>query len=111
MSAFGCAEQNQFCNPNMPQGSPSRCTKLTASELLWENDRTEDIQLLQETDLERLNTTSISLNPFQRVIASYASAATSVGMYYSVFSRGVAALKGEFIFYRGSLLSHVLVNR
>lgn len=96
VSALGCAEQNQFCNPNIPEGSPSRCTKLTASELLWENNRVEDIELLQETEMATLNTTSISLNDFQKVIAGYGSAAASVGMYYSVFSRGVAALKGEF---------------
>lgn len=95
-SAMACAEQNQFCNPNKPQGSPSRCTKLTASELLWENNRLEDIQLLQENETKKLHNTSISLNSFQEVIAGYASSAISVGMYYSVFSRGAASLKGEF---------------
>lgn len=117
VSVLACAEQNQFCNPNVAQGSPSRCTKLTASELLWENNRLEDIQLLQETDVIRLHNTSIGLNPFQEVIAGYASSAASVGVYFGVFSRGVSALKGEFrplsviqhlsLFPRTLLTSHV----
>lgn len=96
---MACAEQNQWCNPNIAHGSPNRCTKLTASELLWENNRVEDIQLLQETEVKRLHNTSLSLSPFQEVLGGYASSAVSVGMYFSTFSRGVSALKGEIRVY------------
>jgi hypothetical protein len=96
VSALACAEQHQFCNPNIAQGAPNRCTKLTASERVWENNDVEDIQLLLETDVKRLHNTSLDLNPFQEVIAGYSSSAISGGMYFSVFGRGVAALKGEF---------------
>jgi hypothetical protein len=96
VSTMACAEQHQFCNPNIAHGSPSRCTKMTASELLWEHDRLENIQLLLETDLKRVKNSSLSLNPFQELVAGYASSAASIGMYFSIFSRGVSALKGEF---------------
>lgn len=96
VSALACAEQHQFCNPNIAHGSLNRCTKLTASELLWENNDMQTTRLLHETILKGVENNSISLNPFQKVIAGYSTAAVSVGMYFSVFSRGVAALKGEF---------------
>lgn len=96
VSALACAEQNQFCNPSLALDNPARCTKLTASELLWENNQMQDIRLLEENEIKRLHNTSLLLNPFQEVIAGYASSAVSVGMYFSVFSRGVSALKGEF---------------
>ena len=96
VSALACAEQNQWCNPNIAEGSPSRCTKLTASELLWEHNRLEDIQLLEETEVKPLRNSSLSLNPFQEVLAGYASIANSVGMYFGTFSRGVSSLKGEY---------------
>ena len=53
-------------------------------------------RLLNETVMKRLENTSLSLNSFQKVIAGYSTSAVSVGMYFSVFSRGVAALKGKF---------------
>lgn len=112
VSALACAEQHQFCNPNIAQGTPNRCTNLTASERLWENNDVEDIQLLLETDVKRLHNTSLGLNPFQEVIAGYSSSAISVGMYFSVFARGVAALKGESLYINGSSKSygHFLIS-
>lgn len=95
ISILGCAEQHQYCNPNIAESSSDRCTKLSASELLWGPNHVEDFQLLQDTGLTQLHNTSIHLNPFQEIIAGYSSATLSAGMYFSVFSRGAAALKGK----------------
>lgn len=99
ISALACAEQHQFCNPNIAEDSPDRFTSLTASELVWGQNHVEDFQLLQDTGLTRLHNTSIHLNPFQEIIAGYSSSALSAGMYFSVFSRGASALKGKFRLY------------
>ncbi len=95
ISALACAEQHQYCNPNIVEGDPDRCTELTASELLWGENNVEDFQLLQDTGLTRLHNTSIHLNSFQEIIAGYSSAVMSAGMYFAVFSRGPSALKGK----------------
>lgn len=95
ISAMACAEQHQYCNPNIAEGLKDRCTELTASELLWGNNRVEDFQLLQDTELTKVYNTSIHLNPFQEILAGYSSAALSAGMYFAVFSRGLSALKGK----------------
>lgn len=103
ISAMACAEQHQYCNPNIAEGAKDRCTELTASELLWGDNYVEDFQLLQDTDLTRVYNTSINLNPFQEILAGYSSAALSAGMYFAVFSRGPSALKGKVTsFYRSS---------
>ena len=104
ISALACAEQHQFCNPNIAEGSPDRCTDLTASELLWGQNHVEDTQLLKDNRLTRLSNTSIHLNPFQEIIAGYSSATLSAGMYFSLFSRAASALKGKFCIY-GILLT------
>ena len=96
ISAMACAEHHQYCNPNIVgQGATDRCTELTASELVWGDNCVEDFQLLQDTELKRVQNTSIHLNPFQGILAGYSSAAMSAGMYSAVFSRGPAALKGK----------------
>lgn len=95
ISAMACAEQHQYCNPNIAEGRKDRCTELTASELLWGNNGVEDFQLLQDTVLRKVYNTSIHLNPFQEILAGYSSAALSAGMYFAVFSRGPSALKGN----------------
>lgn len=95
ISAMACAEQHQYCNPNIAEGTKDRCTELTASELVWRDNNVEDFQLLQDTELTKVYNTSILLNPFQEILAGYSSAVMSAGMYFAVFSRGPHALKGK----------------
>lgn len=95
ISAMACAEQHQYCNPNIAEGNKDRCTELTASERVWGDNNIEDFQLLQDTELTKVHNTSIHLNPFQEILAGYSSAAMSAGMYFAVFSRGPYALKGK----------------
>lgn len=104
ISAMACAEQHQYCNPNIAEGNKDRCTELTASERVWGDNNIEDFQLLQDTELTKVHNTSIHLNPFQEILAGYSSAAMSAGMYFAVFSRGPYALKGKVTVFLKNIL-------
>jgi hypothetical protein len=97
ISAVACAEQHQYCNPTIGSGDLPRCTNLTGAQLLWPHDDVPAIQLIRDTGLSTLKNDTLGLNSFQALLAGYSSAATSAGMYFAVFSRGAAALRGMFI--------------
>jgi hypothetical protein len=97
ISAMACAEQHQYCNPAVASGKSPRCTNLTGAQLLWPNDEVSAIQLIRDTGLSAIKNDNLGFNSFQALIAGYSSAATSAGMYFAVFSRGAAALRGTFI--------------
>ena len=97
ISAVACAEQHQYCNPAVASGQLPRCTNLTGAQLLWPHDDVPAIQLIRDTGLSTLKNDNLGFSPFQALLAGYSSAATSAGMYFAVFSRGAAALRGMFI--------------
>jgi hypothetical protein len=94
ISAVACAEQHQYCNPTVADGKSPRCTNLTGGQLLWPQDDVPIFQLIRDTDLSTLRNENLNFNSFQALLAGYSSAATSAGMYFAVFSRGAAALRG-----------------
>lgn len=94
ISAMACAEQHQYCNPAVAKGTLPRCTDLTGAQLLWPQDDVPAIQVIRDTGLSPLKNDYLGFNPFQAHMAGYSSAATSAGMYFAVFSRGAAALRG-----------------
>ena len=53
ISAMACAEQHQYCNPNIAEGLKDRCTDLNASERLWGNNRVEDFQLFSGYGIDK----------------------------------------------------------
>ncbi|KAI9890825.1 MAG: hypothetical protein M1814_003609 [Vezdaea aestivalis] len=97
---LACAEQHQYCNPNKAEGAPDRCTALTGSELVWGSNTTRDISLLEDTGIKALENNNIGLNDFQKVLAGYSATAQSAGMYFAVFSRGVAAISASETVYQ-----------